>query len=167
MSSVNQKTALDASLVNTVVNATTEVLTTMAGIPVAFKEVRAQENYRPMGDISAVIGIIGQSGEGMIALSFSHKLASYIVAQLLGTEPAKLSADDRVDGVGELVNMISGNAKSSLSHADGEVYKLTLPTVVQGSDHSISTGPKNCPYLVVVFDTEGETFNLQVSFKSH
>jgi len=163
---MNQKNALDAQLVNAVIGATTEVLGTMAQTQVSYKSVNAQGDYMPSGDLSAVIGISGQHGEGMFALSFNLDLASLIVSRLLGIDQKSISSEDRCDGVGELVNMISGSVKRVLSQHSGEIYKLSLPTVVQGSDHTISSRPKNNPYLVVLFEAEGQTFTLQVSFKN-
>ena len=167
-SQLNQKAALDAALVNAVVTATSQVLSTMAYTHVECKGVRAEQDYRPYGDISAVIGISGESGEGMFALSFPMVLANVIVSRLIGVTPEKLSSEDRCDGVGELINMISGSAKSTLSQQSNTLYKLALPTVIQGKDHEISSRPRHCPYLVMQFETEdGKTFNLQVSFKNN
>lgn len=159
------KTQIDAALVNAVVNATTNVLNTMACTQANLKEVKAQNDYRPYGDISAVTGISGDHGEGMFALSFPLELANLISSRLIGVAPEAISSEDRCDAVGELVNMISGNTKSTLSQQNNTVYKLSLPTVIQGRDHEISSRPKNSPFLVMIFDVEGITFGLQVSFK--
>lgn len=166
-SQLDQKNTLDVMLVNAVVNATTQVLSTMACTQAECKEVKAQQDYRPYGDISAVIGISGDNGEGMFALSFPMELANIIIARLIGVPTDKLSSEDRCDGVGELVNMISGSTKSALSQQCNSVYKLALPTVIQGRDHEISSRPKNTPYLVMVFEVEGKSFSLQVSFKNY
>ncbi|HEY9745713.1 MAG TPA: chemotaxis protein CheX [Oculatellaceae cyanobacterium] len=160
---LDQKT-LDAILVNAVIQATTQVLSTMAGTQVTCKEVKAEKSYRPCGDISAVIGISGEKGEGMFALSFPLSLANLIVGRLIGVQPDKISSEDRCDGVGELVNMISGNTKSVLSQQNNTLYHLALPTIIQGRDHEISSRPKNAPYLVMLFEAEGQQFSLQVSF---
>jgi CheY-specific phosphatase CheX len=167
MSKVNHKQLLDAQLVNSVVGATTDILATMASTTVVCKEIKAETDYRPTGDISAVIGISGEGGEGMFALSFPLPLANLIISRLLGLPPDKISSDDRCDGVGELVNMISGNTKAFLSQQSGKVYTLSLPTVIQGRNHEISSRPKNSPYLVLLFEVEGQTFTLQVSFKTY
>jgi chemotaxis protein CheX len=159
------KAALDAKLVNAVVGATQEVLATMTSTETAFKGVKAINDYQPGGDISGIIGISGERGEGMFSLSFPLGLANLLVGRLVGLEPEQVSSDDRCDGVGELVNMICGHTKATLSHGDGNTYKLSLPTVIQGGDHVISSRPKNNPYLVVVFEAEEQTFSLQVSFK--
>jgi CheY-specific phosphatase CheX len=166
-SQLDQKSSLDVTLVNAVVSATTQVLSTMACTEAVCKEVKAEKDYRPFGDISAVIGISGENGEGMFALSFPLELANTIIARLIGISVDKLSSEDRCDGVGELVNMISGSTKSTLSQQNNTVYKLALPTVIQGKDHEISSRPKNAPYLVMLFEVEGNHFSLQVSFKNH
>lgn len=166
MPQMNQK-PLDAQLVNSVVSATTEILSTMASTSAICKGVKAETDYSPTGDISAVIGISGENGEGMFALSFPLPLANLIISRLLGLPPDKISSDDRCDGVGELVNMISGNTKAFLSQQSGNVYTLSLPTVIQGRDHEISSRPKNNPYLVILFEVEEQTFTLQVSFKAY
>ena len=157
---------LDATLVNTVVKATTDVLGTMANTAVTFKEVWAENDYHPHGDISAMIGILGERGEGMITISFSQDLAALIVSRLIGLEPSLLSADDCADGVGELVNMISGQTKTNLSQGHGAAYKLSLPTIIRGANHQISSYPKNVPVLNAKFETEGQVFNLQIAFKT-
>jgi chemotaxis protein CheX len=167
MTQASTKPTLDARLVNPIVSATIEVLSTMANTQVKLKEVQPQKDYVPSGDISAVIGIMGDEGEGMVSLSFDMPLAILIVARLLGITPEDLSADDRCDGIGELVNMVSGNAKTALSQSGGVPYKLSLPTIVLGHKHEIISRPK-APYLVIVFETEeGHAFNLQVSFKPY
>lgn len=165
--STSTKSQIDASLVNAVVSATTNVLSTMACTEAVCKEVKAEKDYRPYGDISAVIGISGETGEGMFALSFPLDLANTLASRLIGSSPDKISSEDRCDAVGELINMISGSTKTTLSQQSQSVYKLSLPTVIQGRDHEISSRPKNNPYLVMVFETEGKSFGLQVSFKRY
>jgi CheY-specific phosphatase CheX len=161
------KSVLDAKLVNSIADATVDVLATMAGTQAKLREVVPQKDYMPHGDISAVIGIIGENGEGMVALSFTYNLASLIVSRLLGVTPNTLSSDDRTDGIGEVVNMISGKVKASLSESSATPYKLSLPSIILGAQHEISSRPKKNPYLVIVFETEGEVFNLQVTFKQY
>lgn len=165
MSNTAEKKALDAKLVNALIKATEEVLMTMANTAITVKEVKPQNDYSSGGDISALIGIMGDGGEGMVALSFPVGLASIIVGRLLGSSPEAVSPDDRCDGIGELVNMISGNTKTALSVESGSTYKLSLPSIILGAGHEISTRPKNCPYLMILFEAEGQQFRLQVSFK--
>lgn len=167
MQQVDQQSPLNAHLINAVVNSTIDVLSTMAVTQATFKEAQTEKDYRPVGDISAVIGIFDNTGEeGMMVISFTFKLAKLVVSRLLGTEPEGLSSEDLCDGVRELVNMISGGTKASISQSSGTVYRLTLPTVVLGSNHEISNRPNKSPYLYMIFESEGELFSLQVSFKA-
>jgi chemotaxis protein CheX len=158
-------TSIDATLVNAISQATLGVLKTMANTDVQFKGVSAKPDYVASGDISAIIGIIGDSGEGVISLSFSTELANLMVSRLLGQTPDSITGDDRCDGIGELVNMISGNAKVALSQNSETPYKLSLPTIILGSGHEVASRPKNNPYLLMTFETEGLMFHLQLSFK--
>ncbi|HEY9685511.1 MAG TPA: chemotaxis protein CheX [Coleofasciculaceae cyanobacterium] len=158
-------TALDALLVNAYVSATTEVLKTMVGLDVGMKGISASPKYTPVGDISAIIGVTGESGEGMLGISFPMSLATLVVSRLLSLPPQKINSDDRCDAIGELANMITGKAKMSLMQEGASPYKLSLPTIILGAGHGISTHPKNTPFLVMTFEMEGEEFNLQVCFK--
>lgn len=163
---VNAKPTMDAKLVNCVMNATLEVCRTMAGVDTQFKQVAARTDYTPSGDISAIIGFAGDKGEGMVAISFSMTVANLLVGRLLGVEPHTLVTDDRNDGVGEFVNMISGNTKAALANMTGASYNLSLPSVITGKDHEITSRPKDAPYLVLVFEAEGHEFTVQISFKT-
>ncbi len=167
MSNTAEKKALDANLVNALIRATSEVMLTMANTEVKVKEVKPQHGYTSGGDISAVITIIGEGGEGMVGLSFPLDLASTVISRLIGCKPEEISKDDRSDGIGELANMISGNTKTTLSAESNSTYKLSLPSIILGTDHEI-TGPfKDCPNLLILFEAEGKPFRLQVSFKFH
>lgn len=165
MSNMTEKSALDAKLVNAIIKSTQDVFTTMANCTAVVKEIKPQPDYAPRGDLSAVIGLMGDGGEGMIALSFPLTLASLVVGKLLGTNPEQISSDDRCDGIGELVNMISGATKIALSQESGTAYTLSLPSIIKGSGHEVYTRPKNSPYLLIIFEVENQNFALQVSFK--
>lgn len=165
MGNTTEKQALDAKLVNAIIKSTQDVLGTMANCTATVKEIKPQPDYAPTGDISAVIGIMGAGGEGMIALSFPLNLASIVVGKLLGLGSEMISSDDRCDGIGELVNMISGNTKTAMSQESGSAYTLSLPSIIQGSGHEVYTRPKNCPYLLIIFEAENQQFSVQVSFK--
>ncbi|MFH0920655.1 MAG: chemotaxis protein CheX [Fibrobacterota bacterium] len=76
-----------------------------------------------------VFGLIGLSGDvnGNVALCLRHETAREIIFRFSGEESQGLP--DITDAVGELVNIIAGNAKSYLS--DKNIF-LSLPEVIQG-----------------------------------
>jgi len=164
MNKADIKSGLDAILINALINSTKSILATMANSEITVKDIKPQADYCSTGDLSAVIGILGEKGEGMLSLSFSIETANVIVSRLLGTNPNTINSDDRCDGMGELVNMISGNTKTTLSRESGSSYSLTLPTIIMGKGHQVQARPKNSPYLLIVFDLEGQEFTLQVTF---
>ncbi len=166
MTQTQAKSALDAKLVNILMDSVTDVLTTMAGTTVALQGVQPLPEYKPTGDISSVIGISGEHGEGMLSLSFPEALAKLMVARLLGLEPSDLAKEDMVDGIGELINMVSGRAKTGLSEDSGNVYRLSLPSIIMGNGHEVVGRTKNAPYLALTFIAEGQEFNLQVTFRN-
>jgi CheY-specific phosphatase CheX len=79
--------------------------------------------------------------------------------------PEEITSEDMCDGIGELVNMVSGRAKTSLSEDSGSLYRLSLPSIIKGPGHEIGGRPKNCPFLFLVFEAEGHSFILQVTFR--
>jgi CheY-specific phosphatase CheX len=167
MSPVNVTQSRDIKLAGYVIKAATEVLGTMANTRVVVKEVIAQENFTPTGDISAIIGISGEEGQGVVAISFPKNLANLLIARLLGSEPEEISEPECRDGVGELVNMISGAVKATLAKEGGAnaSYKLSLPSVIQGPMHEVSIRVADQPYQVILFEAESHQFILQISFK--
>lgn len=112
-------------------------------------------------DISALIGIAGEA-RGVVVLSFPGNLAQELTGILTGTQKTQLD-DDVIDTVGEIVNIIAGNAKKGL-----EEFKLmiSLPSIVQGSHHQIGwpTGP--IPIIGIPFTTPKGHFGLSVGLEN-
>lgn len=165
MRPVGKETTLDVRLVNPFVQSAIEVLSTMANTQIVRKEVLLKKDYRMFGDVSAVIGIMGEKIEGSVAVTFHEELAHTIVGRMLGMEGNTLSSEEVHDGLGELVNMISGKAKTSLSTVDGLQFNLALPTIVTGIGHEIAHRP-GTPCLVIVFEAEDMPFAVQVAISS-
>ena len=111
MNEIEQKPQLDARLVNPFILAVTQGVEAFAKTKVALKDVLVEKHYRPAGDISGVIEIAGDVGEGLVALSFPQALATAIVSKLLKLEPKKLSAEARNEKIGELVQKIYEQVK--------------------------------------------------------
>ena len=80
---------------------------------------------------------------------------------MLSTKADKISDDDVRDGVGELANMVSGNAKAALVDTPYH-FGLSIPTVVIGSSHSIAH-PPDIPCITVIFKVLDEDFKVAVA----
>ncbi|NNM53867.1 MAG: chemotaxis protein CheX [Spirochaetales bacterium] len=112
-------------------------------------------------DISGVIGIAGEA-RGVVVLSFPRGLAQEITTILTGQMKTSVD-DDVIDTVGELVNIIAGNAKRGL-----EEFKLmiSLPSIVQGDSHQIGWPSGSVPIVGIPFTTPQGHFNLSVGLEN-
>jgi len=113
------------------------------------------------GKSDNLIGIIGLSGtaQGNIAIKFPAKTAMTIVGSLVGSEFTEINSSV-VDGVGELINIIAGNAKVKF---EGHRISISLPTVLRGGIHKLTSPAVS--YLTIPFDSEKGDFEILVSFR--
>jgi len=141
---------------------TCNVLKTMAGMKVQFKEVYFCEDLRIFGDISGIIGLFGKA-EGTLVITFYWKLAQKIIAQMMNVQINNINAELIHDGVAEIINMISGSTKKDFVNTKYH-FEISLPSVVVGSGHQIGH-PGNSTIAVLIFDAEEGSFALQVCIK--
>ena len=112
-------------------------------------------------DISGIIGIAGEA-RGLVVLSFPETLARDLTAQLTGSAHDTLD-DDVTDTVGEVVNIIAGNAKKGL-----EEFRLmiSLPSIVQGQNHQVTWPTGSVPIITIPFSTPKGQFSLSVGLEN-
>ncbi len=157
---------LDATLVNAFMESAQSVYSKMLSTDIQLEEVKAEKEHTGTGDISALIGITGAEGEGMVGISFPFELASHLVAKLMYREVHMIDQPTRQDGVAEILNMVAGAAKSILSEKFNASYKLSVPSVISGPGHTLA-GVKGAPFIVLVFSAEGKKFQVYISFKKN
>ena len=125
---------MNVAFINPFLEATVEVLKTMAFVePLPGKPYLKNDNAAK-GDISGIIGLTGDA-RGSLALSFSVGAILKIVTNMLGETITDMNGDIK-DAVGELTNMVSGVARKKLE-ASGYSITAAIPTVVSGRNHSI------------------------------
>jgi chemotaxis protein CheX len=151
---------MDVKIINPFLNATVNVLKTMA-----FTEARAGKPYLKKdrgarGDVSGIIGITGDS-QGSLSISFSESCICAIVGNMFGETITALNSEVE-DAVGEITNMISGDARRELE-TTGIVLKAAIPTVVSGKDHVISHMTKG-PSIAIPFSTDAGDFTVEICF---
>ncbi len=155
---------IDWALVNAFIDATKEVLSMMAGVEVEKREVFTQKDSKKVyGDVSGVIGFTGTqelAGEinGSVAITLPLNSAQKIVASMLMLEPSEIKEGEITDGVGELINMIAGDAKAKYN----DNFKISLPTVVTGHNHTIGGASEIARVAVKFEDQDGEELFLQI-----
>lgn len=126
-----------------------------AGQPFIFNHNENKYCY----DISGIIGIAGHT-LGIVVVSFPKMVALDLASRITG-EKIKIFDDTVIDLVGEIVNIIAGNAKKGL-----EQYQLviSLPSIVKGVNHQI-TGVSGVPMIGIPFSAIKGDIYLFVSLK--
>ncbi|QTA81694.1 Chemotaxis phosphatase CheX-like domain-containing protein [Desulfonema limicola] len=129
---VNDK--IDVKLIDPFINATLNVLKTMAFTKAHTDGPYMKNEKRAKGDVSGVIGITGDYN-GSLSVSFPEKSILTIVSNMFGEEMTEVDDEIR-DAVGEITNMVSGQARQELD-VIGISLESAIPTVISGKDHTI------------------------------
>lgn len=151
---------MNVSYINPFITASMITFRTMMSIDITPGKATARGDSIPSYDVSGVIGISG-SAIGSVVLSFPRLPALRIVSQMLGTQ-VKVVGAELTDGVGELANIVAGNAKQYL---EGLQLSISLPEVVIGRNLAPANG-LGAPTLVVPFDCKLGSFSLEVTLKT-
>lgn len=152
---------MDVKLINPFINATINVLETMAFLCPESGKPYLKTDTVAVGDVSGVLGLTGVAN-GTIAVTFEEKCILAVVSNMLGETMSELNADIS-DAVGELTNMISGQARRELEEM-GKIFKAAIPSVVTGKNHSIVHYTKG-PKIAIPFSTEHGNFTIEVCFE--
>jgi Predicted inhibitor of MCP methylation, homolog of CheC len=123
----------------------------------------ADKNAPHDWDVSAIIGLTGEA-RGAVVISMKEPLALKLTGILTGSSHANLD-DEVVDAIGEIVNIIAGNAKRGLEESFRLV--ISLPTIVRGKGHTIMWPNDQARIICIpfkIFDTE--TFCLAVAIEA-
>lgn len=149
---------MDVTLINPFIEATLHVLSSLA-----FTEARAGKPYLKndslaQGDVSGIVGLTGETS-GTLSVSFSEQSILAIVSSMFG-EPVNKIDDEVKDAVGEILNIVSGQARQKLE-MKGRTLKGAIPTVITGKNHTISHITKH-PIIAIPFDTDNGTFTIEV-----
>ncbi|MBA4368621.1 MAG: chemotaxis protein CheX [Desulfobacterium sp.] len=153
---------MDASLINPFINATINVLETMAFIKCKAEKPYLKKDDVAKGDVTGIIGITGESN-GTIAVTFEEVTILKIVSNMFGEEMKQLNSEV-ADAVGELTNMISGQARRELEE-NGKVFEAAIPSVVSGKNHQI-THYTDGPKIAIPFLTDGGRFTIEVCLEN-
>ncbi|QDU95434.1 chemotaxis protein CheX [Lignipirellula cremea] len=127
-----QYAPVDVEFINPFVVAATKVFNVMLGCELKRGPLFLKNNTQPDFEISGVIGLSGKAS-GTVVLSLQKEVALSLTEVLLEKRPEHLDADV-VDAIGELTNMVAGNAKTRLEQFQ---ISLGLPSVIIGKNHSV------------------------------
>lgn len=127
---------MNAEFINPFIAALLNVLQTMAQIELIPGKPNKKNDDKAGGDISGLIGMVGDNIQGSMSISFEEGLALDIMNKMIGEKPVTIDSDVQ-DMVGEITNMICGGAKNELDQK-GFDFGMATPMVVSGKSHTIN-----------------------------
>ena len=150
--------AVRVEFINPFIIAVTKTLETMVGCKVTREAPQLKKNPQTLYPISGIIGLSGVVA-GTVVLTMSKELALKSASAMLMEECTELTADV-FDAVGELTNVVAGNAKAQL-----EEYKLSLslPNVINGESTELRF-PENCQPITIPFKTDFGPLAVEIGF---
>lgn len=152
---------MKAEYINPFLKGTVNVLTTMASVNPVPGKPYIKKDKLSIGDISGIIGLTGAK-HGSVVVSFSKECAIKVISSMMHQEYTEL--DDEVrDAVGEITNMISGDARRQLAEI-GQTFEAGIPVVITGKGHHISNSCKGV-CVVIPFKIEGLECFVEASFE--
>lgn len=119
------------------------------------------EDTQNLNEVSAIIGLAGDI-IGAVVLSFTRDTAIAMASRFTNQTYHALTKEV-IDCVGEMVNIIAGNAKRDLLAFRVEI---SLPGVITGHTYKINW-PQGVPVITIPFESEAGMFNVNVSFKKN
>ena len=153
---------INVELLAPFITATHKTFQTMLGEEITRKSVSLKKGYLMIGDISGMIGMSG-SLTGTCSLSMPGPLAVQLIENMIG-EKIEHGVQDIVvhDGVGELINVITGDAKTRLSDTKYK-FNMTLPTIITGHGFEIYHRKGTRCVSIAFIDSEGLEFAVDVT----
>lgn len=148
---------MDVTFVNAFVGSILNVFKTMLDTEVKVGKPLLKQAELVTAEVSGIIGLSGEV-QGSVILSFDRPVACAVASTFAGTELTPESADF-TDAIGELANMVAGNAKKDFH---GYEASISLPSVIIGKGHRVSQS-KVSPFLVIPCDTKLGQFNVEVA----
>jgi chemotaxis protein CheX len=150
---------MKAKYINPFIAATMNLFKDYLGLTVENGTPYVLDDPQTLDEVSGIIGLAGETA-GSVVLSFSRDTAVKIISTFAG-HPYQALGSEVLDGVGELINIVAGNAKKDL--IDFKIV-ISLPGVITGSDYRIHW-PEQVPVISVPFTTSAGNFTLNVSLR--
>lgn len=130
-------TDMDVKFINPFLEATQKVFDVQCQIKATPQAPTRKSLNEPllMGDISGIIAIASETFNGTLAISMSESIFLQIANNMLGEKCDGIN-EGNMDLVGELSNMILGQAKSELGRL-GYAIQRAHPSCVWGKNHKV------------------------------
>ncbi len=144
---------INAEYVNPFLEAASAVFKSIMNVDLRRGKMIIKENPEPSHDIAIIIGITG-SITGEVVYSMGYEMVCKIAEILMPGLSEEQIKSEYKDIVGELANMITGNAMNLFAYS-GKQIDITTPTVVSGKDFTI-TLVKQTTLSINLYSTIGQ-----------
>ena len=113
----------------------------------------------PKVDIAASVGIISTAFHGALILAFPARTYLKIMSAFLGVEYLQMAPEIR-DGAAELLNIVLGQAKTSLNEKGYDIRRA-VPIVSYGENLKIASA-SSVPSMIVPFSSDAGEFYVEL-----
>jgi chemotaxis protein CheX len=144
------------------ITATCTALSEMAGAEAVVRAVYQQAPQHTLGDIAAVVGLTSAT-ERFLVLSFPQRTAAALAGRILAGAAQEVDEDLIKDCVGEIANVVAGQAKAMLAGGPYQ-FAFSIPQVVGDASQCLPQQGLDC--LVVDFSSDHGEFALQLIIRS-
>jgi chemotaxis protein CheX len=151
---------VNAKYVNPFIDAAMKVVTQITGIEVRRGHLSYKPKVQPSFGVSIIVGIYGFL-VGQVVYSLDSTLAERMVDKLLGNKSPQEKKIMFIDTLGEVANMITGNATALLNRSKELSLHITTPAIATGDNLSINLVPK--PALVLGLYTQYGPIEISVA----
>lgn len=156
---------MNVAFINPFLEAAVKVLQTMAFTePHVGKPFLKGKTPLSQGDITGIVGLTGATN-GSLAVSFSETAILQVVSNMFG-EAFKEMNDEVRDAVGEITNMICGDARRMLAET-GYQFQGAIPTIIEGKNHKICHVLHGSILVIPFTIGEAGVFFLEVCFEEN
>ncbi|MGL6195004.1 MAG: chemotaxis protein CheX [Thermoguttaceae bacterium] len=150
--------AAHVEIINPFISAVDKTFETMVNVKVHRLNPFLKENPRTLYPISGIIGLSGKIA-GTVILTMSESFALKSASEMLMTEMNSVDGDV-LDAVGELTNMIAGNAKA---HLEAFQLSLSLPNVIYGQGTEVRFPERSQP-ITIPFESDFGPLAVEIGF---
>ncbi len=150
------------ALINPILGSVNHVFQSFLGMVPIRKDIKFQQISTALYDITAELSFKAETFEGNLFLCLPEKTALSLIESIFGTKATEVT-DDNKDLIGEITNMIIGNAKADLPPS--QYFKLSTPTIISGKEHLVSVFSRYT-FLRVSFDSEAGPFDINMNVDS-
>ena len=133
---------MDVRYINPFLTAIQNIFETMIDVPFKVGKPSIKKNPVTEYELSGIIGLSG-SVTGCVVVSLSKEVALELASELLGEELTAVN-EDCTDAIGEITNMITGNAKTDFPVAG---CSISVPSIIKGH-HSVAF-PSGIPVITI------------------